>query len=183
MVETMIQRTAKAIKQSPREIFGWQLIYCVLIVAFAGVAKGIDEGNIASVVVMNSFRKQFGWNKLDKTAEANVKGWVIAIATAGAVPGAFASIKLNQMYGRLWSLRIFTLIYMAGVIGQACSNGNLGALYASRFIGGIGIGATTVMPSIYIAEVAPSCIRGLAVLQYAACQQVSLQPSRLCWFG
>lgn len=174
MTETLIQRSAKAIKQSPRQIFGWQLIYSVLIIAFAGVAKGIDEGNIASVVVMNSFRKEFGWTTLSKTAEANVKGWVISIATAGAVPGAFASIKLNQMYGRLWSLRLFTLIYMAGVIGQACSGGNISALYASRFIGGIGIGATTVMPSIYIAEVAPSCIRGLAVLQYAACQQLGV---------
>ncbi|SPO29093.1 related to transporter (major facilitator superfamily) [Ustilago trichophora] len=174
MTETMIQKTAKAIKQSPREIFNWQIIYSVLIVAFAGVAKGIDEGNIASVVTMNSFRKEFGWTTLTKTAEANVKGWVIAIATAGAVPGAFASIKLNQMYGRLWSLRIFTLIYMAGVVGQACSNGSIGALYASRFIGGIGIGATTVMPSVYIAEIAPNCIRGLAVLQYAACQQLGV---------
>ncbi|TKY84705.1 hypothetical protein EX895_005785 [Sporisorium graminicola] len=174
MTETMIQRTAKAIKQSPREIFGWQLIYCVLIIAFSGVAKGIDEGNIASVVTMNSFRKEFGWTHLSKTDEANVKGWVISIATAGAVPGAFASIKLNQMYGRLWSLRLFTLVYMAGVIGQACSGGNIGALYASRFIGGIGIGATTVMPSVYIAEIAPSCIRGLAVLQYAACQQLGV---------
>ena len=181
MTETLIKRTANAIKQSPREIFSWQLIYCVLIIAFAGVAKGIDEGNIASVVVMSSFRKEFGWTQLSKTAEANVKGWVISIATAGAVPGAFAIIKLNQLYGRLWSLRFFTLIYMAGVIGQACSNGNLGALYASRFISGIGIGATTVMPPIYIAEVAPSCIRGLAVLQYAACQQVSCRSSFRLW--
>ena len=81
MTETLIKRTANAIKQSPREIFSWQLIYCVLIIAFAGVAKGIDEGNIASVVVMSSFRKEFGWTQLSKTAEANVKGWVISIAT------------------------------------------------------------------------------------------------------
>lgn len=174
MTETLIQRTAKAIKQSPREIFGWQLIYSVLIIAFAGVAKGIDEGNIASVVTMTSFRKQFGWTHLSATAEANVKGWVISIATAGAVPGAFASIKLNAMYGRLWTLRIFTLIYMAGVLGQAFSNGNLSALYASRFIAGIGIGSTTVLSPIYIAEVAPSCVRGAAVLQYAACQQLGV---------
>ncbi|KAJ9474859.1 MFS domain-containing protein [Pseudozyma hubeiensis] len=174
MTESLIKKTMKAIRQSPREIFGWHLIFSIMTIALAGTSKGMDEGNIASVVVMNSFREEFGWNHLSKSAEANVKGWVISIATAGAVPGCFASIKVNQIYGRLWSLRAFTVIYMAGVIGQTFSNGNLGALYASRFIAGIGIGACTVMPPMYAAEIAPACIRGLAVLQFAACQQLGV---------
>jgi MFS family permease len=48
---------------------------------------------------------------------------------------------------------VFTVIYMAGILGQTFSNGNLSALYATRFISGIGIGTTTVLPSIYITEV------------------------------
>lgn len=47
----------------------------------------------------------------------------------------------------------FTVVYVAGVLGQAFCTGNLSALYASRFIAGIGIGATTVLPSIYLTEV------------------------------
>lgn len=47
----------------------------------------------------------------------------------------------------------FTVIYMAGIFGQTFPNGNLSAMYASRFIAGIGIGTTTVIPSIYITEV------------------------------
>lgn len=172
--ETLMARSWRSIKEQPKEIFNIYLIYCVLITAFAGVAKGIDEGNVASIVTMPSFRRDFGLNKMSTIAEADTKGWIISIATAGAVPGAFACIKMNQEWGRLWALRFFTVIYLAGVVGQACSGGNLSGLYASRFIAGIGIGATTVMPSMYIAEISPATIRGLAVLQYAACQQLGV---------
>ena len=41
------------------------------------------------------------------------------------------------------------------------SNGNLGAVYAGRFIAGLGIGQTPVVGPVYIAEIAPASIRGL----------------------
>lgn len=46
-----------------------------------------------------------------------------------------------------------TVIYMAGILGQGLNGGNLSAMYASRFIAGIGIGVTTVIPPMYITEV------------------------------
>jgi sugar porter (SP) family MFS transporter len=39
--------------------------------------------------------------------------------------------------------------------------GNLGAIYAGRFIAGLGVGQTAVVGPIYIAEVAPTAIRGV----------------------
>lgn len=41
------------------------------------------------------------------------------------------------------------------------SNGNLGMIYAGRFIAGLGIGQTPVVGPVYIAEIAPASIRGL----------------------
>jgi len=41
------------------------------------------------------------------------------------------------------------------------SNGSLGAVYAGRFIAGLGIGQTPVVGPVYIAEIAPASIRGL----------------------
>lgn len=40
-------------------------------------------------------------------------------------------------------------------------NGNLGAIYAGRFVAGLGVGQTPVVGPVYIAEVAPASIRGL----------------------
>lgn len=42
---------------------------------------------------------------------------------------------------------------MAGILGQGLCNGNLSGLYASRVIAGMGIGVTTIVPPVYIAEV------------------------------
>ena len=83
----------------------------------------------------------------------DTKGWIVSIATAGAVFGCLACINLVQLWGRKYTMLVFTVIYIAGILGQTFSNGNLSALYATRFISGIGIGTTTVLPSIYLTEV------------------------------
>ncbi|KAK7924025.1 quinate permease [Apiospora marii] len=170
----VIKATKAAIKDCPREIFNFYLIACVCIWSFSGVAKGFDEGNIASIVVMPSFKKRFGLDHLSEKEYANTKGWIVAIATAGAVFGCLACIYMTQRLGRKFTFQILTMFYIAGVLGQTFSGGNLAALYASRVITGMGIGATTVIPSVYIAEIAPQSIRGLLTVQYACCQQLGV---------
>lgn len=41
------------------------------------------------------------------------------------------------------------------------NGGKLGAVYAGRFIAGLGIGQTVVVAPVYLAEIAPASIRGL----------------------
>lgn len=113
----------------------------------------VDLGNIASVVVMKAFKKRFHVDDETDDQYANTKGWLVAIATAGAVFGCLACVHLGQRLGRKKTMLLFTLVYMAGIFGQTFSSGNLGGMYASRFIAGIGIGTTTVLPSVYITEV------------------------------
>lgn len=38
--------TKEAVRESPREIFNWYLIFCTLDVSFSGVSKGFDEGEV-----------------------------------------------------------------------------------------------------------------------------------------
>ena len=102
---------------------------------------------------MDSFKERFNIaNQTDKEY-ADTKGWIVAIATAGAVLGCLACVWLTQRLGRIRTMQLFTLVYIAGCFGQAFSNGSLAALYITRIIAGVGIGATTVLPSIYITEV------------------------------
>ncbi|KAF5965860.1 quinate transport [Fusarium coicis] len=170
----MIKATRRAIKDSPKEIFNWYLLMCTWIWSFSGVAKGFDEGNIASLVIMEVFKERFGLDNQTDDQYANTKGWIVAIATAGAVFGCLGCVWLTQRLGRTRTFQFFTVVYMAGIFGQTFSSGNLGALYATRVIAGIGIGATTVLPSVYIAEISPQPIRGLLTLQYTCCQQLGV---------
>lgn len=102
---------------------------------------------------MDSFKERFGIAHQTEAEYANTKGWIVAIATAGAVFGCLACVWLTQRLGRTRTFQLFTVIYIGGCFGQAFSNGSLAALYVTRIISGIGIGATTVLPSIYITEV------------------------------
>lgn len=45
------------------------------------------SGNIASIVVQSQFKKAFGLESESEDQYANTKGWLISIATAGAVFG------------------------------------------------------------------------------------------------
>ena len=48
-------------------------------------------GNIASIVVMDVFKKRFGLSKQSADEYANTKGWIVSIATAGAVFGCLTA--------------------------------------------------------------------------------------------
>lgn len=102
---------------------------------------------------MKSFKQRFGLDHETEDQYANTKGWIVAMATAGAVFGCLACVNLVQRLGRKNTMLIFTVVYVAGIFGQTFSNGSLSGLYASRFIAGLGIGTTTVLPSIYLTEV------------------------------
>jgi sugar porter (SP) family MFS transporter len=171
---SLLSTTREAVRESPRELFNWYLIFCTLATSFSGVAKGFDEGNIASIVVMPVFMKKFDVSHQTEDEYANTKGWIVSIATAGAVFGCLSCSWLNSRLGRKKTLLLYTVIYIAGVLGQTFSNGSLTALYITRIISGFGIGGTTVVPSIYLSEIAPKPIRGLITVQYAACQQLGV---------
>ncbi|KAJ4354124.1 uncharacterized protein N0V89_005857 [Didymosphaeria variabile] len=171
---SLLKGTVDAVKACPREIFNFWLFFCTAVWSFSGVAKGFDEGNIASIVVMKSFKTRFVLDHETDDQYANTKGWIVAMATAGAVFGCLACVNLVQRLGRKNTLLVFTLVYIAGIFGQTFSSGSLSGLYASRFIAGLGIGTTTVIPSIYLTEIAPRSIRGLITLQYACCQQLGV---------
>lgn len=110
-------------------------------------------GNIASIVVMDVFMARFGLDELSDDQYANTKGWIVSIATAGAVFGCLGCISLTQRWGRRTTMVVGTVVYMAGIFGQTFCAPSLGGLYASRFVAGLGIGVTTVLPSVYISEV------------------------------
>ncbi|OJK01722.1 hypothetical protein ASPACDRAFT_51486 [Aspergillus aculeatus ATCC 16872] len=164
------------IGQPPKEPPKWSLnsylLMNAIIFALAGICKGFDEANIACLVVQSQFRVAFGIDRQSPDEYANTKGWIVSIFTAGSIFGCLACLPVNDRLGRKWSLRLSTLIYAAGVAGQALSKGNLSAFYASRFIAGLGGGGITVVPSMYISEIAPKRIRGLLAIQYSTCQQL-----------
>ena len=89
-------------------------------------------------------------------------GFTVASALWGTVIGAiFAGIP-GQRFGRRDSLRVMAAFYVLSAIGCALA-WNLPSLIVFRIIGGLGIGGSSVLGPMYIAEIAPTAWRGRLV--------------------
>jgi sugar porter (SP) family MFS transporter len=96
-------------------------------------------------------------------------GLVVSSALWGTVIGAvFAGIPA-QKYGRRDSLRVIAAFYVISTIGCALA-WNLSSLLIWRFVGGLGIGGSSVLGPMYIAELAPARWRGRLV----GCFQINI---------
>ncbi|HZD45619.1 MAG TPA: sugar porter family MFS transporter [Acidobacteriaceae bacterium] len=89
-------------------------------------------------------------------------GVTVSSALVGTVIGAMAAGIPGQKFGRRDSLRVMAIFYVLSSIGCAFA-WNWSALIVFRFIGGLGIGGSSVLGPMYIAEIAPPKWRGRLV--------------------
>src|SRR5260370_13774375 len=89
-------------------------------------------------------------------------GITVSIDIWGAVVGAMLAGFHGERYGRRDSLRGLALFYLISALGCAFA-WNWWSLVAFRFIGGLGIGGSSVLGPMYIAEIAPAKWRGRLV--------------------
>jgi sugar porter (SP) family MFS transporter len=89
-------------------------------------------------------------------------GLTVSSALCGTVVGAMTAGYPGQRIGRRDSLRIMAIFYLVSAIGCALA-WNWGSLLAFRIIGGIGIGGSSVLAPMYIAELSPAEWRGRLV--------------------
>jgi sugar porter (SP) family MFS transporter len=89
-------------------------------------------------------------------------GVTVSSALVGTVIGAMVAGIPGQKFGRRDSLRVMAIFYLLSAIGCAFA-WNWPALIFFRFIGGLGIGGSSVLGPMYIAEIAPPNWRGRLV--------------------
>jgi sugar porter (SP) family MFS transporter len=89
-------------------------------------------------------------------------GVTVSSALVGTVVGALTAAIPGQKYGRRDSLRVMAVFYVVSAIGCAFA-WSWPALIFFRFVGGLGIGGSSVLGPMYIAEIAPPRWRGRLV--------------------
>lgn len=86
-------------------------------------------------------------------------GITVASALIGTIVGAGLAGIPAQRLGRRDSLFTMAILYLVSAIGCGLA-WNWDALLAFRFIGGLGIGGSSVLGPMYLAEIAPARWRG-----------------------
>jgi MFS transporter, SP family, arabinose:H+ symporter len=89
-------------------------------------------------------------------------GTTVAMALFGTIIGAMTAGIPGQRWGAREVLRILAVFYVLSALGCAFA-WNWPSLLAARFIGGLGIGGSSVLGPVYIAELAPAKSRGRLV--------------------
>jgi sugar porter (SP) family MFS transporter len=106
------------------------------------------------------------------------QGIMTASAMLGAASGSLAAAKPGDRYGRRDCLKVVAAFYLLCAVGCAFAT-SLWMIIAARFLGGLAVGASSVLGPIYLAEIAPASWRGRLV----ACFQVNIVIGVLVAYG
>ncbi|HET9385884.1 MAG TPA: MFS transporter [Gemmatimonadales bacterium] len=127
-----------------------RLFYYSLTAALAGFLFGFD-----TVVISGAEQTiQRLWN-----LGAGVHGIAMGAALYGTVIGSLVGSWPADRYGRRPTLLAVGVLFLASAIGCGLAP-NVEVFIFSRFIGGVGIGVSTVAAPLYISEIAPPERRG-----------------------
>jgi sugar porter (SP) family MFS transporter len=86
-------------------------------------------------------------------------GFVMGSAPYGTVLGSLVGGWPTARFGRKKTLLLIGLLYVVSAVGCALA-ASVDVFVAARFLGGLGIGISTVVSPLYIAEIAPADYRG-----------------------
>ena len=129
------------------------LLKSTVVAALGGLLFGFDTAVIAGTTAALT-------TKFDLTP--NGLGLTVASALVGTILGAMLAGIPGDRYGRRDSLRILAIFYLVSALGCALA-WDWYSLVFFRFIGGLGIGGSSVLGPMYIAEIAPAKWRGRLV--------------------
>ncbi len=95
-------------------------------------------------------------------------GFVVSSALLGAALGAWLAGQMADRFGRIRVMVLAGVLFLVSAIGSGVAQGPWD-LTLWRIVGGLGVGAASVIAPAYIAEISPAAIRGrLGSLQQLA---------------
>ena len=145
-IESSVENLA-AREESP------SLLYVILICSVAtigGFLFGFDSGVINGTVT--GLQQAFNSN----TAGT---GFNVASMLLGCAVGAFFAGRLADVWGRKTLLLIASVLFVISAWGSGIATSSQEFVFY-RILGGLAVGAASVMSPAYISEIAPAAIRG-----------------------
>ena len=129
------------------------------VAALGGFLFGFDTAVINGTVT--AIRDQFEMGP-------GLTGFAVSSALLGCVVGAWFAGQLADRRGRIFVMVVAAALFTISAVGSGLAVGPWD-LIVWRVIGGVGVGAASVIAPAYIAEISPAAVRGrLGSLQQMA---------------
>ncbi|KAI1338246.1 MFS quinate transporter QutD [Xylariaceae sp. FL0016] len=144
----------------PKEAYGWRIYALAASAAWASAMFGYDSAFIGGTLSLPSFQTSFGLSDADSTL---LTSNIVSTFQAGCFFGSLGGYPVAEKLGRRANLIASGVIFAVGAIVQILSGGRVAMMYAGRVLTGLGVGASSMVVPIYIAEAAPPTIRGRLV--------------------
>ena len=132
------------------------LIRAAIVASLGGLLFGFDTAVISGTTsAVKALFQLSEWSM----------GFVVSSALIGTILGTLIASKPGDIWGRRDSLKILGVLFFVSALGCAFA-WDFWSLCIFRFIGGIGIGGSSVLGPMYIAEISPAKIRGRLVILF-----------------
>lgn len=132
------------------------ILKITMVAALGGLLFGYDTAVIAGAI---------GYLQVKFDLSAAMVGWAASSAIWGCVIGVLGTGFLSDRFGRKNVLILTAVLFAISAIGSAIPN-SLTEFIIARFIGGLGVGAASMLSPLYISEIAPAENRGKLVSLY-----------------
>ncbi len=124
-----------------------------IVAAIGGLLFGYDTAVISGAIVFMQQKFHLG---------PGMQGWAVSCLMIGAIVGAGFAGFLSDRFGRKKMLIVAGFLFVIGSIGSALP-ATITEFVWARIVGGIGIGISSTLVPLYIAEIAPARHRGSLV--------------------
>ncbi len=129
------------------------VLMVTLVAALGGLLFGYDTGVINGAI--GPLKAHFSFNPRQE-------GWAMGCALLGCALGAAGAGPLSDRFGRKKALIVSAMLFFISAVGTAMPR-TLTTFILYRILGGLGVGAASIISPMYIAEISPARIRGRMV--------------------
>ncbi len=144
------------------------IILISLIATIGGFLFGYDSGVINGTV--EGLQKAFNSDSMGT-------GFSVSSMLLGCALGAFFAGQWADKYGRWWVLMMSAVLFILSAWGSGIATSSL-EFIVFRIIGGLAVGAASIICPAYISEVAPAKYRG----KLSSLQQMAIISGLFCSF-
>ena len=146
----MITTDYVATADSPPEENFKLVFFITLVAAIGGFLFGFDSGVINGTV--DGLQQAFNSDSVGT-------GFNVASMLLGCAVGAFFAGQLADKYGRRTTLKVAAIFFIISAYGSGIATSSV-EFVIYRVLGGLAVGAASVMAPAYISEVTPARYRG-----------------------